>query len=114
MPMSRWLVIAAIVAAAGCGNSSSPNPPPPPPPPSPPRNFGGRVLEAPGADAAARVRFLASTSPSWRRYADVSLVGNCGDYWGSSVREQYQLWYPAAAAPPAPAGRPLDDDRRCQ
>jgi len=36
MPMSRWLVIAAIVAAAGCGNSSSPNPPPPPPPPAPP------------------------------------------------------------------------------
>jgi plastocyanin len=42
MPMSRWLVIAAIVAAAGCGSSSSPNPPPPPgPPPPPPPPTGG-------------------------------------------------------------------------
>lgn len=88
--MSRWLVLAAIVAAVGCGSSSSPNPPPPPgPPPPPPPPPGGHSTTITVANN--------SFSPT----PDTIPAGNITFHWATNAVTHNVTW---DTGPSSPAG----------
>ena len=100
MPMSRWLAIAAIVAATACGSStgSGGSPPPPPPPPLPPP-------PPPGGHTTTITIANTSFSPT----PDTIPAGNITFHWGDAVTHNV-TWLTGPAPLPAGSGNRAGGD----